>query len=275
MAKGIQYVAPPLPLPGRAGSLLAAAHTPTEPITRNFVPLGYRAAGGAWWALLDPCGPGRADHAGDDLDDVVQAWPFTIDVEETCSTFGLDDLQARAEARMAAVESAAIGRELWTGELATEADHDINPRLAAGAAVRDLAPGGAVKGKTAIGLLEQALAGAFGGELGAIHVTPSAFAFLPAPTASGDLLLTQRGTRVVADAGYPGTGPDGADPAAGESWVYATARPSVRRGPIVTDGPPADAIASVNELTYTAQRDAWVAFPGSVFAVRLIITEGD
>ena len=39
---------------------------------------------------------------------------------------------------------------------------------------------------------------------------------------SGVTLRTWNGNLVAAGAGYPGTAPDGSDPAAGTSWIYGT-----------------------------------------------------
>lgn len=287
----MEIVAVPQPPVARAGTLLAAAHTPNDTLTRAVL-TGYRASACGGWALVDPCGGADdIDHGvdGDPAGAVVSAVPFDIEVAEVCSTFGLDDqiLQQRATDRMRTIASAAIAHELWTGEMATAANADSetdwanNPRLVAGSDVTDLTPGGGpVSAVLGLALLEDALGDVLDGQPGTVHCTKGAATIMGRPCSlyrSGDLLLTLLDTRVIADAGYPGTGPDGSAPNAGEFWLYGTAQPTVRTGNVYIE-PLTMAQAldrTVNTVHYDAHQLAWAAFPCGVLAVRITTNEGD
>lgn len=276
----MEIVAAPPPLTPAAGTLLAAAYTPQELLARN-VEAGYRAAACGGWRLLDPCGTDQADHGFDDgSGDEVSAMPFTVQVEEECSSFGFPAAEyvARATARLASIESAAIAHEFWTGELAAAAGHAMNPRLEAGGAVTDHTPGaGAVSLLRGLAILEQALAEMLDGPPGAIHGSPETVTMLfhaAGLRREGNLILTALDSRVIGDAGYPGTSPAGAAAAAGEAWLYATARPTVRRSAVVvTPGSLAEALdKQVNTVRYSAERDAVVHLACGVHAVRVTLT---
>lgn len=280
----MNIVQAPPPALVRVGSLLAAAITPTSPLDRT-EETGYRGPACSGWTTFDPCGtevvPSAVDP--DEQGNVVSSMPYGIIATDECTTFGgtLEEHQSRARARLEAVESAGIAHELWTGDLAVAAaDGDaespwaFNPRLAAGGAVTDVNSGGAVAPKIGLGLLEQALGEMLAQNAGTIHIARSAFPFLPDLEINGDVVTTRLGTRVIADAGYPGTDPDGDAPSAGQAWVYGTARPAVHRSNVaVTPGSLAEAVdRDVNTARFTAERLVAASFPCGVVAVRITLT---
>lgn len=389
----MQYVEAPAPGQQRAGSLLAAANTPPQALVR-VDQSGYHAPACTGWRVYDPCSTTtvQVDQNSTGMGTVPQGMPFPIEALDTCSTLGdVNDHAARARARLAAVESAAIARELWTGELAdvlqtTNALWDVNLRLAgqarsevqsigvvgatagtftlsfegqtttaiafnaaaaavqaalqalpsigaggatvtggpanttlftvtfAGARANDqvgqitvntagltggvvtqttttqgsnggsspatvLNGGTAVASAEGVALLEDALAGALAGAPGAIHMTRRALTRIAASSGGGlfrregDLILTLTDTRVIADAGYPGTQPSGAAAAAGEAWLYGTARPTVWRSDVdVTPADDAEALnRDLNTRTWRASRFALTLIPCGVYAVRVTL----
>jgi hypothetical protein len=93
--------------------------------------------------------------------------------------------------------------------------------------------GGGSNPAVAVGNLEQALADCYKGQ-GVIHAPTAALATLRSTQLverQGSRLVTAAGNQVVVGGGYPGTSPAGAAPAAGTSWLYATGRPFIYRGP--------------------------------------------
>jgi hypothetical protein len=279
----MDYLTPPNPGVQRAGSLLAAADTPTQGVENYFAQIGYWAPACTGWRLYDPCGDGDPiDHDSDVTGAVVQGTPVPIQVFDDCpSTFASRDEQGRrqyAVDRLGRVESAAIAHEFWTGEMATEAGWDDNPRLAAGDIDDDglvtIVSADALSIVAGLAALEDALAGALAGAPGALHMTRGT---LPHVDAAG-ITLTRNGFnvetltdhRVIADAGYPGTGPDGAAADAGEAWIYATARPTVWRSAVEPLGPALD--RDVNSLQASAQKFALTLISCGVFAARVTLT---
>jgi hypothetical protein len=162
------------------------------------------------------------------------ATAFTVYADFSCSLIGLPDVDQAAEA-LARSEAFQVSRALWSGRAGGQTT--VWPHLAADSTLDD--PQG-VRLQTAadevvaatsdpaeiIGLLDAALAERYGGR-GVVHVPLVALATLR----SRDLvqwdddtgvLSTPGGHRVIAAAGYSGTGPDGAAPTAGSAWLYAT-----------------------------------------------------
>jgi len=270
------------------GTLLAAADTPGDLLARD-EETGYLGPIVSGWDLYDPCGDPEDDRGlGHDLNDgeVSSAMPWVLQgPSSTCTVMSMsvEDLEARARAGLAAIEDAAIAHEFWTGALAVQAagvDPNspwlLNPRLEAGAAVTDVNAGGAVSVRTGLGLLEQALSGLLGvGVLtlhAAVHVLPQLADYV---RRDGALLLTQRDTRVVLSPGYPGTSPLGAAAAAGQAWVYGTARPTVRRGPVTVDPVTVGQVIDpeTNRATVYAHRLVHITLPApDIYAVRVTLT---
>lgn len=167
------------------------------------------------------------------------ATPFTVYAEYDCSPVGLDDF-SYAEKALARMEPYAVENAFWTGQVGNSVTGNVPnialPHLAANAQILDssqivlqnaasqVVTGTGVDVTDGLGQLEFALARCYGGT-GVIHIP---LAVLPTFSAwnlvvrDGNVLRTVKGNLVVAGAGYPGTSPAGATPAAGQTWIYAT-----------------------------------------------------
>lgn len=280
--------APPF-LPATAGSLLAAAYTPPETQLRGGVRYALDSTPvTGWHGWMPGCTPVDAGDLKTPNPGVIStARAFTISVADGPATLFSrrpDELGDRVAGLADAVTSPAIASEFWAGAIATAASLPIataangwdgEPRLKATAAI-DLNSGGALSPARAVGVLEEWALARIGTGLGCIHVPPRAVSSLNGPLALrrvGDLLLTALDTRVVADAGYPGTSPAGAAAAAGEAWLYATARPVIYRTPLtVVNDPQLTVNRSINQATATAWRTALILLPHpEIAAVRVTL----
>lgn len=176
---------------------------------------------------------------------------IAVEFPDVCElTRGRDPVEADARVRrlIAAQESFAVARELWTGEL-SHAEEEADPELLEGvgkaprlvdvpaANVLSATP---VSPKRAAGMLQAAVGRATRGGRPFLHASPEAEPYLDSLTRTGNLLTTRQGSVVVVDAGYPGTAPateddpNGAEPADGVSWLYATGRVGVWRSTMET-----------------------------------------
>lgn len=160
------------------------------------------------------------------------AQPFTVYAEFDCSPVGLADAATVARDALDRVEHDQVEAAFWTGTAGGATT--VLPHLAADAEILDSdgivlqsAAVVAVTGAdvaTGLGLLEESLGGCYSG-VGIIHVPRSAL-----PTFAASYLIVYRdgglytpsGHRIVVSDAYPGTAPDGSDPAAGTTWIYAT-----------------------------------------------------
>lgn len=170
--------------------------------------------------------------------------PFVLYTWLDCGLVSLGGTQAEATAELKRRTLAAhrnnyqtiVEEIFWTGGA-----HTTHPHLAANAAVTEVSGGSTVVLQTAatlsvtsgnavrdpveaIGALEEAMAGCYGGTP-FIHMPRAGIAALTANRlveAKGQRLVTKAGSVIVAAPGYPGTSPAGAAPTAGTTWVYAT-----------------------------------------------------
>lgn len=125
-----------------------------------------------------------------------------------------DYAQQRATEHLQVREEAFVERAIWTGELDNEGF----------APAAEEAVTGAVSIRRAIAALVQWLAVNYGSQ-GVLHMTREAAEYAVSEDVLivvGNQLRTRTGMLVVAGAGYPGTGPAGQDPAAGQTYIYAT-----------------------------------------------------
>lgn len=195
-----------------------------------------------------PCDPGGT----------IPYFPFIIESPVECGTRGFaeQDYVGRARRQVEAITPKALEGEFWTG-----AEVPDNPHLADGDAVTVIA-GGPYDARRAVAALNQAIAECASGGRGMIHGTPEAITVL-----GGSELLAEDGGRlvtrvmrniVVAGTGYPGTGPNGAAPAAGTSWLYATGMVQVRLSDIrVVPDTFAEALdRATNMVNYRGERTA-------------------
>jgi len=159
--------------------------------------------------------------------------PFTVYAEFDCSPVGLQDTDL-ARSAIARLESYAVENAFWTGIAGSQ--QVVWPHLAANAQTLDkdaillqsaasvVVSGTGVDVTDSLGQLEGQLAACYGGK-GVIHIPRRALPTFVAWSLVHDVdgkLYTAAGNLVVPGGGYPGTGPDGTAPAAGQSWIYAT-----------------------------------------------------
>lgn len=236
-------------------------------------PGSYRAASG--------CSAQELDHTREAVP-TVGYMPWELLVEDPCDRlwqYDRAEVTGRLRRAVAAVESFAIARELWTGELAkldaAEApDGDMAGNLYLGKAP-EVVSAEPVSPKRGLGLLEQAAGEALTGGQAFLHVPRLARPYLPELVKTGDLLTTNIGNMIVADAGYPNQAPDGEDaPEAGVAWVYATGPVVVRRSPIQDDAEDAQIIdTETNRILRRAWRRVAATFDSAAhFACPITLT---
>lgn len=220
-------------------------------------------------------GGGVTDPCNTDMDpppeqpDSVEAEAFVVWTGDRCSSFGWKghDFVGRVTRGLLAVESFYIAQELWTG---TQAGASGWPNPVLASAASDVLTNGAVSPAQALACLEQGVAAAGKGQRGAIHCTPQLgllWSELGSTLRTADgLIMTYRGTVIIPDAGYDGSGPSGADATDGHQWAYGTLLPQVRRGAVhYTPASYAEALSrSVNTITWLAWRAAAATFPACV-----------
>ncbi len=169
--------------------------------------------------------------------------PVGLRFADECTTLNGPVDYARITRTAEAQTPFAIARELWTGATSLT-DPYIIPKTGATATNDYLAsPAATIVGTggasmaVAFGRLEQAALEASQGMPVMIHVPVRV---LPQITSlylirePGPTLITWAGNTVVADAGYPGTGPAGQAVAA-TAWMYATTPVAVLTSPLVVD----------------------------------------
>lgn len=250
MARLLATVTPPPAGPPETGLLITAPVVDGDgDAFRQGVT--YLPESSAGYRLLSQCLADPVDHYEGASSPRLGARVVTVEFPDVCElTRGRDPVEADARVRriVAATESFAVARELWTGEL-SHAEEDADPELVEGigkaprlvdvpgANVLSAAP---VSPKRALGMLQAAVGRAARGARPFVHVSPEAEPYLDALIRTGNLITTRQGSLVVVDAGYPGTAPateadpNGADPGDGVSWLYATGRVGVWRSTIET-----------------------------------------
>lgn len=203
---------------------------------------------------------------------------FTVYAWMNCAPIGqgqdLVDLERRTKQLLTNGEGRAVERTFWTG---VAANGNIRPRLASnaqvfaesqGATTVELqsaatlltASGTPVDIVEGLSLIEGYLSSCYGGE-GIIHIPAAA---LPVLNAYGDglvhregaVLRTMAGHKVAVYASNNRQGPDGTNPTAGSTWIYATGNVFYRRSEIKTTGTrPGDYVGrSKNSTVYVVER---------------------
>jgi hypothetical protein len=184
--------------------------------------------------------------------------PIGLRIADQCSTMG-GPVDIERVRRVADAQTPfAVARELWTGD-GTQADPYMvggsevtNPYLASTDA--EEVGTSAAEARVAIGRLEQAAMETSHGQSVMLHVPilvlPQLHGYVQRV---GQTLITLAGNVMVADGGYPGTGPSG-EAAGATVWAYATPPVTVLQTPLVViDGD--DAIDSqTNTRTVWASR---------------------
>lgn len=178
------------------------------------------------------------------------ATPFTAMVEFDCAPVGYADVATAAADALTRVEGWQVERAFWTGFAGPTGQQRrvVFPSLAnSQTAIVDASSvplqspvvtgGGPFKPARALGVIEGLLADCLMG-VGTIHIPQGVLPVFagPGPTSSvvkqGTQLRTLNGNFVAVGAGYPGTGPDGSAPAAGQAWIYATGPIAMWRGDV-------------------------------------------
>lgn len=163
---------------------------------------------------------------------VNEYYPIGFRVRDVCTTLGglLDGERVRRQ--VVASTSFHAARELWTGALSVANPVTVNgspytnPHLSAGSTtVASTATGVTAR----LAALEQAaMLDAFGQQV-VLHLPPHLVLPLGALLERrGEILYTPLGNIVIADAGYPGSGPAGS----GTEWAFSTGPVTLRLGDI-------------------------------------------
>lgn len=186
---------------------------------------------------------------------LVTGDPFVAYAGYRCALPGrsLEDAAGRARSALEMSEQRQVENAYWTGALGNDtrlAGPDTVTVAGAGGSPVSLADG--------VAALESHLGSTYGGA-GVLHAGRGVATYAAGAqlvTRDGPALSTILGTRWVFGGGYPGTGPDGAAPAEGSAWIYATGEVVVRRSEVFTT-PPEPAAGfdkSSNELLLMAER---------------------
>lgn len=235
-----------------------------------------------------PCGDAPLDeyNAGAVSGDaaVYYAPPaFRVTDECPASSGAGRELGARLRRQVDAATSFRVARELWTGLLtqadpfvAPAGDQTMNPFLAAAGAV---VVAGVHSPANGIARLEEAARTKAHGQQVWLHVT-TAVANLAQSGGIfrrvGNIMYTPTDAVVCTDAGYPGTAPGGAAPAADHAWAYATGPITVRLSPVLvpdTNEPAAEVFDHRrNRWVVTGERRFAATFdPCVLYAVQLAL----
>lgn len=243
--------------PPRSGSLVRSAIIPNDD-ARWEDGISWRSERCPSATSYDACDSEIPDEVGLGNGGPNYYRPVVLRATDECVTRSgdLGELTGRARRVLEGVTSFWTARELWTGEHSAanpyETPEDGGPVSNRALAQEDgvsVVPG-VYSPKHGLGVLEQAARRSDGADLGGGTDTGSqgmdVWLHIPIEVATlvdglllreGDLWFTHSGARVVFDAGYPGTAPDGTL-TAGQRFIYATGPVQVRLGAI-----------TVNEIT--------------------------
>jgi hypothetical protein len=209
--------------------------------------------------------------------------PFGVVVTDTCSTFGYkyNDYVGRVLRKHKAQESFVIATQFWGGGISPASFH-----LANGVNVTDVNPGSIMIPSEALALLEAELNECLHGARGMIYCSPRVFlnlwllGGLYRPPGSRQI-FSHMDTVIVADAGFPGTDPNGGIESPTVEWMYGTAPAKVYRSiPMVfpNDGDPTwQAVArDRNDVTFRAESLAAVVVdPCCLLGIKVAVGVGE
>lgn len=209
------------------------------------------------------------------------ATPVTVIAEFQCTPIGLGEAQSVAQDALARVEHQQLETAFWTGLAADQTV--VFPHLAADAEVLDgdvvlqSVASPVVTGAdaaTALGALEQELADCYKGQ-GLIHVPrtalPTLAAWKLARLDDAGRLVTPNGNLIVAGGGYTGTGPDGAAPADGTTWIYATGAAFGYRSNVYFTQVRDSLDRATNTLRMQAERTYLIGFECCLLAAHIVL----
>lgn len=292
-------------VPTPAGGLPSGGPTPVpsdplDPDGRWAGPLGFTLEGevcGAapYTAALDFCQNPAQEFAGTPAGSRTWGQPnglvsvlegqraFVVGAGVECSTLGtphdLGPWRAAARRALELSQWSQVANELWTGARSRASGWTSNARLASPSAIV-LADGAPVSIVEAVAALEDAFGGSSYGAVQLIHVPRKLSAYLDVAglihtSAGSGRLWTANDSLVIADRGYPGTGPNGEAPTPGTAWIYSTGVLSARFGPLrYPERDLGDAVvAATNDLTVHAERPVAIGWLCSTFAINVCYTE--
>lgn len=205
--------------------------------------------------------------------DFIDATPFVVLAGEKGGPFGapLAERRQRLADQLAAVESYEIANELWAGGNIDSGT--TTQRILTSVASDDLTTS-AVAPDLALGLIEQGLAQLGKGQRGMIHMTPQVLTALVTNGSvrrDGNVYLSPMDHYIVADAGYPGTGPAGHPNRTTASWIYGTSMIRIFLGTVILQGIDEDGTVdpgffdpSVNDIRALAVRPALIQWDEQV-----------
>lgn len=208
------------------------------------------------------------------------ATPFTVYAEFECSPVGIPEAESIASDALDRVEQQQVEAAFWTGAAGGQAV--VFPHLAANTEVVDgdivLQPVAttAVTGTDVahtLGVLEQELTDCYAGQ-GLIHVPRTALPTLAAWNLIREvdgLLYTPAGNLIVVGGGYTGTGPDGAAPAAGTTWIYATGAAWGYRSDVYVSRLRDSLDRSSNTIRMLAERTYVLGFECCLLAAHIVL----
>lgn len=242
-----------------AANLLATVAQPTGEDIHWQEGFAWRSELCPQFQVVNPCAENDTYTGTDSLDGLVYYEPQGYRVRDYCTTLSVAFDLERVVRRAQAVASFAVAHELWTGA-ATQANPYDTPTGGTGVSNAYLAsPAAEVITSTsdpmeALGLLEERARQAMGGQQATLHIPARIATQLGAQIRRvGNMLMTQTDAIIVADPGYPGTGPGGTDPTDPATWCYATGPVQVRLGEINTITSPIS--ATINRQTN--RREVW------------------
>jgi hypothetical protein len=234
-----------------AANLLASALMPASTDTAWMEGISFRGELCPSLQVFGPCS--EPDLPTGDFSQPVYYRPAGYRVMDTCSTLERGFDPARVTRLAEAVASYAVANELWTGAGTQAEPYDTparNGQTENGYLADDNAeiitevPENLLD---ALGLLEQTARERTRGQQVFLHVPIRVVNRVGAQLRRvGNEIKTHTDATVIADAGYPGTGPDGAP----GLWMYATGPVEARLGPVVTT---ADMAVTVNRQTNDRQ----------------------
>ena len=265
-----QLVPTPVLVPPRFG-LLSVADIVADPNPhwQNGVEYVAPAIPGVTVEAIDPATDSTDLAPVKDGFPLVEGFPFRVRSMFKAKHPGLTDAEIhdRARAALAAGESQAVEKFLWSGVESPFMDATSTATPSGSAGVSVLA---------GVGALERWLWDNYGGT-GVLHVAREAVPYLVKSEQVDERngrLVTPLGT-VVSAGSYPNTGPTGTAAAAGSSWVVATGAVEARRSEVRTPGANGSAYfdPKTNDVFGLASR-TYVVTWGGVQAAVLLTLEG-
>lgn len=171
---------------------------------------------------------------------VIEGIEFAVYGGLVCKPFGFDEATAKREIERVFLlkESRGVERALMESRFIAGPDDDpgVGVDLRWPAATDITPAGGAVPAKVGLALLEGFAVGQYSGQP-TLHIPYSVGSLLAGDKiieGQGGKFYTALGAKAAVGAGYefPNSGPTGAEPAAGERWLYATGEVMVARSAV-------------------------------------------